>query len=84
MNNHATEITICMGSSCFSRGNGKNHATIKKFVEENDIAALVSIKGCRCGGRCLEGPNIWIGDRLITNVDHGSIIDILKSEFGKS
>lgn len=76
--NDAKTITICMGSSCFSRGNGRNHEVIKTYLLENDLSAQVLVKGCRCGGQCMDGPNIWIDDQIYSNVDQGSIIDILK------
>ncbi|MFP4163739.1 MAG: (2Fe-2S) ferredoxin domain-containing protein [Chitinispirillaceae bacterium] len=78
------EIVICMGSSCYSRGNGRNHGTIMKFLEENGCDAQVGIKGCRCGGHCMNGPNIWINGDLFTNIDRGSLLDILNHTLGSS
>ncbi len=71
-------ITICMGSSCFSRGNGKNYEVIKKFVTDNNLDTEVSIKGCRCGGQCTSGPTIWIEQEPISNLDPGTAVDVLK------
>ncbi len=51
--------TLCMGSSCFSRGNGKNLPRIQQFLARNGLATQVHLKGCRCGGCCSAGPNIW-------------------------
>jgi NADH:ubiquinone oxidoreductase subunit E len=74
-------IIICMGSSCFSRGNGENYKVITDFLKEKNLAADVLVKGCRCGGQCMNGPNIWINEQIYSNVDQGSLIDILKHEF---
>jgi len=74
-------LTICMGSSCFSRGNGKNYETIKQYLDEHNLCIDVKIKGCRCGGLCMKGPNIWIDEQLYSNVDQGSLIDIMKASF---
>jgi len=74
-------ITICMGSSCFSRGNGKNYEIIKLILKEKCISADVLLKGCRCGGQCMHGPNIWIDDQIFSDVDQGSLIDILNHSF---
>jgi NADH:ubiquinone oxidoreductase subunit E len=71
-------ITICMGSSCFSRGNGKNYEVLNAFLKDNNKCVDVVIKGCRCGGQCMNGPNIWIDEQIYSNVDQGSLIDILK------
>ncbi len=70
-----------MGSSCFSRGNGKNHEVIVSFLKEKNISADVLVKGCRCGGQCMHGPNIWIDNQIYSNVDQGSLVDILKHTF---
>lgn len=74
-------LTICMGSSCFSRGNGRNYETIKQYIDEHNLSVNVKIKGCRCGNMCMKGPNIWIDGRLFSDVDQGSIIDIMKASF---
>jgi NADH:ubiquinone oxidoreductase subunit E len=55
-----TTITLCMGSSCFSRGNGKSLPYIQRFLKENRLDTRVTLRGCRCGGCCSDGPNIWV------------------------
>ena len=34
-------IKVCMGSSCFARGNAKNLQLIQNFLEQNEIEAEV-------------------------------------------
>lgn len=63
-----TSITLCMGSSCFSRGNGKNLPRIQEFLKDHGLAAKVTLKGCRCGGCCAQGPNIWVDGVLRPNL----------------
>jgi len=74
-------IVICMGSSCFSRGNGTHYGIIRDFLKERNIEADVLVKGCRCGGHCMHGPNIWIDDQVYSDIDQGSLIDILTHAF---
>ncbi len=78
------EITICMGSSCYSRGNGRSYEIIRDFVAQKGIDASVKIKGCRCGGECVNGPNIWINGEFFPNIDRGSLIDILNCSLQKA
>jgi len=78
------EIIICMGSSCYSRGNGKNYTAIKEYLNENGVDSQVDIRGCRCGGHCMSGPNIWINGVHYQNVDRGSVIDIMKYSLSKT
>lgn len=54
-------ITVCMGSSCFSRGNQNVLAVLQAHLTAHpEIAATLELKGCRCGSCCSEGPNIWV------------------------
>lgn len=70
-------ITICMGSSCFSRGNNKNLQVIQSYLKDHGIEAKIKLAGSRCEAECMRGPNIRINGELFQNVDPGSVIDIL-------
>ena len=56
------EIKICMGSSCFARGNDANLEYIEKFIKENNLEAKLELFGARCENWCAKGPNIVIND----------------------
>ena len=70
-------ITVCMGSSCFSRGNATNAEIIQKFIADNKLEDKITIKGCLCEGECKNGPNVRIDNELFTNVSPESLPDIL-------
>ena len=40
-------ITICMGSSCFSRGNSTNAEVIQRFIADNGLEDKFSVRGCQ-------------------------------------
>ncbi|HPX46569.1 MAG: (2Fe-2S) ferredoxin domain-containing protein [Treponema sp.] len=71
-------ITLCMGSSCFSRGNNVNAELIDRFLRENNLDAAVETHGCLCEGKCKAGPNIRINGELVQGVEPGMITDLLK------
>lgn len=75
-------ITICMGSSCFSRGNRENLAVLNAYLDRRGMAARVNLVGCRCEGQCTKGPAIRIDDRLFVGVDRGMLIDLLNQYLG--
>lgn len=77
----AKVIRVCMGSSCFARGNAKNLQLIQNFLDQNNIEAAVELTGLRCCNRCSKGPNISIDDEEFCNVDCGSLLDILQQKF---
>lgn len=53
------EITVCMGSSCFARGNATNLELIEKYLREHP-GGRVRLKGCHCMDECADGPSIKI------------------------
>lgn len=73
-------ITVCMGSSCFSRGNSANTQIIQNFIEEHNLSDSVQVLGCLCEGECKHGPNIRIDDKLFSNVYSEGLLDLLQHE----
>ncbi len=81
MNQSNTEITICMGSSCFSRGNKSVLQVIKSYLKENDLEPGVLFKGAHCLGLCEQGPVISINGKQFFQVDPIGIVLILDAHF---
>ncbi len=77
------KIEICIGSSCFSRGNAKNVEFVEKYLELHGLKDEVDVQlgGSLCTGKCPEGPIVKVNDKVYTNVDTGVMGDILKSLF---
>ena len=42
------QIKICLGSSCYSRGNNVHLEVIKKYIAENHLEAEISFSGHLC------------------------------------
>lgn len=74
------EITVCMGSSCFARGNVENLEFIEKFIKENNLEAKIELSGSRCEGKCAEGPNIIINGKEYNKINIKQLEKILKNE----
>ena len=74
------KIVICIGSSCFSRGNTKNVEIAEKYLEENGYKDEVDVdlSGSLSQGHCAEGPIVVINDRIYTKVDTGLMLDLLR------
>ena len=80
----SSNIKVCMGSSCFARGNAKNLKLIQKFLADNGLEADVELTGLRCCDNCSKGPNITIDDEDFNNIDQGTLLDILEKHFNKN
>ena len=73
-----TAITVCMGSSCFARGNQRNLDVLERFIAQHKLENAVDLCGSRCEGRCSEGPIIRIGETVHTHMEEGVFRDILE------
>jgi NADH:ubiquinone oxidoreductase subunit E len=74
------EITICMGSSCFSRGNNKTLHLIKKYIDANELGEEIKITGSLCEGKCNCGPHITIDGKRYDNITPETAIDIIRDK----
>jgi len=77
------EMHICLGSSCFSRGNKDVVMFIKDYMRKNHLEDKFIFKGARCMGHCSNGPNIMINDELIEGVNLSKIESILEREVAR-
>jgi NADH:ubiquinone oxidoreductase subunit E len=72
-----TQITLCLGSSCFARGNQDIVQQIKKYIEKNNISDKVEFKGDHCFNKCCDGPNICVGTTLYQQISKEGLKIIL-------
>jgi len=75
--NATTKITICMGSSCFSRGNNRNIEVIQDYLNSHCLPLTVELTGRLCESHCTEGPNVTINGKMYHGVDPIVIIGLL-------
>ncbi|HAJ99113.1 MAG TPA: hypothetical protein DCM62_03735 [Bacteroidales bacterium] len=73
------EITFCMGSSCFSRGNKKTLQAVQKYLGNMGLSAKISIVGSHCLDKCVHGPIIKINNIRYTQVDEFNVIGFIES-----
>lgn len=75
------KITICMGSSCFARGNGEHLELIENYLAQNGLDADVELCGFRCRNECAEGPTLEMNGKVYRKVDQGMLLDLLDYHF---
>ncbi len=82
MEQQKTDIAICLGSSCFARGNKKLVQTVKQFLESNHLEDRVFFHGTHCFGECGSGPNLMVDGKFYQSIDAEKVQRILKEHFG--
>lgn len=75
------EIVLCMGSSCYTRGNNETIECIKEFLKTYDLEEKVDFRGELCTCNCKSGPNLRIGNIVYNNIDSASTLAIMKDLF---
>lgn len=75
------EIVICLGSSCFSRGNRDTLEIIKKYLKNNQLEQNVIFKGQLCSQSCNTGPVVWINENKYEGMTSANIVPLLDQNF---
>jgi len=52
------ELVVCLGSSCFARGNSQHLAAIEAFLQSRGLTDDVRVTGRLCQDECKQGPNL--------------------------
>lgn len=80
MSESIKEIIICLGSSCFARGNKQTLLRIQDYIKDHQLEKSVNFRGNHCFGKCKDGPVLKINGREYKGVSESDIIDILEKE----
>lgn len=76
-------MEVCLGSSCFSRGNKEVVQFIQEYLKKNHLDDRVIFRGARCLGKCNEGPNMIIDGKIINSVTPELAEKILEEYLGE-
>ena len=72
------EIKICMGSSCYARGNDENIETLENYINEHKEDSKIVLIGLRCTNKCEKGPIIIINGKEYCNISYLELKKILE------
>lgn len=81
MSGQQHRIIICMGSSCFSRGNKKSVRIIQDYLREHELGDQVVLSGSHCFGCCDQGPIVQLNDKVHYQVNPDELVSILDQFF---
>lgn len=83
MSDAPTRIVVCMGSSCFARGNNRNAEMIMDLVQQSPAKTSIQVTGTLCQNRCKQGPNVEINGECHCGVDLESVPQLLEAVVGR-
>ena len=62
---NTADVIVCLGSSCFARGNSQNLAVVEEYLLNHGKQNSVRVTGCLCQDECKRGPNLTVhGEHL--------------------
>ncbi|MFA7056657.1 MAG: (2Fe-2S) ferredoxin domain-containing protein [Candidatus Cloacimonadales bacterium] len=76
--NKKIDISVCMGSSCYPRGNRETLEKIKAYVSENNLSDQIMMRGNLCEGLCKDGPNIRINGTIYNDIDYFGVLKVIE------
>ena len=77
------KMVICIGSSCFARGNAENVKIVEDFISQRGLSDEIDIElsGGLCTNNCPDGPVVIVNDKIYKHVNSGVMGDILEQYF---
>jgi NADH:ubiquinone oxidoreductase subunit E len=76
-----TDLQICLGSSCFSRGNRKIVKIVEEYIKVNDLAGKVYFHGSHCFSKCENGPTLLADGIYYHHLTEDSVTEVLDKVF---
>ena len=73
-----TVVRVCLGSSCYVRGNDKMLAFLEDYAQKNK-KVQIELVGCRCSNLCQDGPNLFINDKKYSRLTPKELVSILET-----
>lgn len=75
------EVVICLGSSCFARGNKQLVKIVNDYLRDRNLLNEVRFHGERCFGQCSLGPSLKLDGILKERLDEDTVVDVLDEFF---
>lgn len=75
------DLQICLGSSCFSRGNKAIVKIIDEYIRKNNLSEQVYFHGGHCFSKCEKGPSLLANGKYYNNLSEDSIKEVLYELF---
>lgn len=79
--NKPYEIVICLGSSCFSRGNKQTLRKISEYIKRYQLEDKVHFHGNHCFSDCDKGPVLKINGNIHEFITPENVNGLLNEYF---
>ena len=78
------DLVVCLGSSCFARGNAQNLAAIELHLASRGLETSVHLTGCLCQDECKLGPNLVLNGEHLHEMSPAKLREVLLALYAKA
>ena len=71
------KISVCMGSSCFTRGNNEVLPVLQDHIARTPRLSGCQLVGHLCAGRCQEGPIVEIEGAVHPRMEPQAAVELV-------
>ena len=77
------KMTICIGISCFARGNAENVKIVEDFIAQRGLTDELDIElsGGLCTNNCPDGPVVIVNEKIYKHVNADVMQEIMEHYF---
>jgi len=79
--NNKPKVVICLGSSCYNRGNQHILEVIKEYLHTNNLKDKIDFRGQLCSNNCSQGPVLHINGEIYKEINESIAIQLLDKLF---
>jgi NADH-quinone oxidoreductase subunit G len=79
-NDSKINVGICIGTNCFMRGSQDILRKLMNYVLEHKLGDIVAVQPSFCMEHCDQGPNVVVGDKIISEANADVIIKELEKQ----
>ncbi len=72
-----TELKICLGSACHTKGSSEFVEIIQDWLKKNDLEDRIRFTGTLCLGKCREGINVLVDEQIYSSLNNKNIYRFL-------
>lgn len=75
-------VTVCLGTACHQRHGQKLLTALMTAVTTRQLDDRVEVRATFCHERCGDGPNVTVGERLVTRATEASVLEAIAAALG--
>ncbi|MFA5478961.1 MAG: NADH-dependent [FeFe] hydrogenase, group A6 [Candidatus Muiribacteriota bacterium] len=74
---NSIDVSVCVGTSCYTRGSQDLIMQLAHYVEANNLSDRINVKASFCFENCGKSPNVKVGETLIEKATFAKVTEAI-------